>query len=235
MSTSESSSSKSAEQNGHSACSTAVKLSLGQVPLEEICPLRNPDCENAKRLAVEEHQEIAGKMSAAGALRLPAYLDHQRRKHGIIDAAFNFANVFDRVFVWQLAMHEGETFIPGGSIIQPESYKDADDKEMPFGIIIGAGLCALDEIRSHGMDLGHEVAIIAIAPWRLPIEPGRKSGVLMLKSGDLVGSRELAQNLRDGKCRVVAEKNSEGVRVHKYVDEAGETWDPVMPWISDDT
>lgn len=203
--------------------------------LESICPLRNKDCENAKRAILEENAATLKKMSPKGALFLHPYLDQKRLEHGIIDAAFDFEPIYDRVFVWQLGFHKGNTYIPGGVIIQPDAYKDADDKSVPQGIVVGAGLGALDALRSHGTDLGHQVAIIAVAPWSMPIEPGSNIGVLMLQAGDLVGSKELARALRSGKCQIKSEKNSEGVRVHKYVDENGETWDPVLPWTRDDT
>lgn len=199
--------------------------------------MHNSECLNQKRDILKIDEATRALMSPPGALNLPPLLEKRRLEHGIIDAIFTNQPVFDRVFVWQLPSKEGETYLPGGSIVQPDNFRSADDRECPKGIVVGAGLSALDTLRSHGIDLGHVVSIIAVQPWRLPMGHNEKNvavGVLMLRDGDLVGSDDLALLLRQGKVKFESVVTAEGKRVHRLVDQDGQPWDPVSPWIPDD-
>lgn len=199
--------------------------------------MRNPQCENVKREAARETQTILGSMSPKGKLGLPPLLERRRWEYGIPDAAFDIRAVFDRILVWQIATHQGETFVKGGAIIQPANFKEWDLRENPHGILISAGLNALDSLRSNGIDLGHHVTIIHVQPWRLELERdsgGTTKGLLMMQAGDITGSYDLEQALRKGRCQIATKANATGQRIHRLVDEKGEVWDPVTPWIADD-
>jgi hypothetical protein len=194
----------------------------------------NPACENVKRETAEASRVLEGNISPAGALGLPPLLDKRRREYGIPDAAFASRAVYDRVFVWQIWVHQEDTYLPGGAIVQPANFREGDLRENPHGIILSAGLGALDSLRSNGIDLGHHVSIIHVQPWRMPVGIKDSEGVLMLQAGDITGSFDLELALRSGACQITTKANQHGQRMHRLVDREGNIWDPVMPWVADD-
>jgi len=194
----------------------------------------NPACENVKKEAKEESEYLSGLISPKGTLGLPELLDRRRLQHGIPDRAFEAQAMFDRIYVWQIWVHQEETFVPGGAIVQPANYRESDLRENPQGIILSAGLGALDHLRSNGADLGHHVNILHVQPWRIPVGIKDSEGVLVLQTGDVSGSLDLRKALRRGKCRITVRMNEHGQRVHLYEDEQGQVWDPTSPWIADD-
>ena len=211
----------------------------GQIHLESWCPLNNPLCENVKKGAVEEKEEFQKKVSPPGKngnspLGLPPLLEARRLEHQIPDRAFACRAAYDRVFVWQVWIHKEETYLPGGNIVQPANFREGDLRENPHGIILSAGLGALDSLRSNGIDLGHHVTIIHVQPWRLPVGISDHEGVLMLQAGDITGSHDLELALRSGAVRIVVRLNEHGQRIHRFEDAEGNVWDPTMPWVADD-
>lgn len=219
-----------------SPCSPTGTNGAASVDLSLICPMQNPACERQLKDIAQEDKAVRGKISPRGSLGLPPLLDARRLEYGIIDEAFNNQPVFDRIYVWQLPLHEEETFMQGGAIVKPDWMKARDKKTTPRGILVAAGLSALDTLRSHGIDIGHIVTIIAIAPWTLPIAivEGHWFELLMLRDGDIVGSDDLATTLRSGVVKTTTVPSDNGARVHKYTDAEGKTWNPVAPFISDD-
>lgn len=196
--------------------------------------MNNPTCENVKKRAAEETEVVSAKMSPPGKLGLPELLEERRLKYGIPDSAFAFRAVFDRVFVWQIWVHQEETYIPGGAIVQPANFREGSLRENPHGVILSAGLGALDTLRSNGIDLGHHVSIIHVQPWRMPVGISDSEGVLMLQAGDITGSKDLEDAIRNGDCQITTRCNEHGQRVHLFVDKNGQVWDPVKAWVADD-
>ncbi len=164
-----------------------------------------------------------------GTLGLGKLVDEKRWKYGIPDEAF-FAQspAFNRVLVVQIPEDESDTYGDTG-LVKTEAAKKRDLVEAPRGIIVGAGLQALDELRSNGIDIGHTVGFVRLAPFRRPYATiaGERVSLVVLVSGDIVDSEDLGANLRSRKCRIVAKPNEEGVMVHSFVDENGKAWNPV--------
>jgi co-chaperonin GroES (HSP10) len=183
----------------------------------------------ASEQAQEEKQRVLwGRQNQAkpGALNLPPLLEKRRDKYGIIDGAFAAQPVYDRVFVWQIPMEESETF-GGGLIIKTERTKQMEHEEAPRGIIVGAGLKALDSLRSNGIDVGHIVSFVRLSPYRKPCGRGFRNleeHVIILRAGDIIASEDLAEVAREG--GIVTKRNDEG---QHYYDGAGMPTVPVIP------
>lgn len=161
------------------------------------------DLEAAKKRTVL----IKQRMSPEGALGLPPLLEAQRFKYGIPDGAFKSQASFDRIYVWPLDLHEGEATVGGTSIIRPNVTKLRDMQEGHRGVLISAGLIALDNLLSHGIGLGHIVSTNKNVPFARRCEnlEGDWLFYLVMRDGDLAGSETLAEELRAGKKRLVDE------------------------------
>ena len=102
--------------------------------------------------------------------------------------------------------------------------------EAPRGVIVTAGLLALDALRSNGMDLGHIVNFGRLAPFAKVIDEigGHVMTLLIMSAGDIISSEDLPRLLKDRTARVFY--NPE-LGIHEYIDENGKAWRPVMPAI----
>lgn len=127
-------------------------------------------------------------------------------KHGI--PPWPYEAVYDRVVVFSVPEDAAsrDTYIAGGLIAKPENRKSHDQSVTPRGVIVSAGLGALDVMRSHGMDLGHMVWVARLSPWRHQVDKdadGRDIEFLFLRVGDIVGSETLLAQRTAGAVSVV--------------------------------
>lgn len=145
------------------------------------------------------------KMKPRGGLGLPALLDQRRLEWGITDGAFDVQAAFDRILVFQIPEKgmEGGTYGDSGIII-PESSESARKRAAPRGIIVSAGLKALDELRSNGMELGDIVMFNHVAPWRVETDiiQGKWEYLLVMHTGHIIGSEDTTKRLRNGDLKV---------------------------------
>lgn len=178
----------------------------------------------------EWHKHIA----PAGSLGLPAKLDENRLKYGIPNAVFEIEAAFDRIFVFQLPRVFGDK-IEGSMLFRPASAQKRDEESTPRGVIISAGLKALDNLRSNGMGIGHIVNFIRLSPWRLTVQSiaGADVDVLILRDGDIIGSEELVSMRKAGQVETVLVNTKEGPQ-HQIRYPNGEVIAPTVPWIADD-
>jgi hypothetical protein len=170
-------------------------------------------------------------MSPAGALSLPALLDKRRIEFDIIDQAFHLQAAFEFVLLYQIETEElsGGTYGKDSPILIADTTRHREEREAPRGIIVGAGLKALDALRSNGIDLGHIVTHTHAAPYsrRVAIIRGEPIRVLMLQAGDIVGSEDTAQAIREGTARVEVSEDAEtGFAYHYYKAADGKLWKP---------
>lgn len=170
---------------------------------------------------------IASRMSPKGALGLPSKLDEARCTYGIPDSAFKMQAVYDRVLVFQVAMHLGETY-EGGLIIQAETTRDRETRKAPLGIIISAGLKALDILRSNGMDLGHRIIHTNSAPYFVRFDNilGKDWHLIVLQAGQITASFDLAEDLSSRATRVRLFDN-DGAPYHAHIGPDGKAFMPV--------
>jgi hypothetical protein len=175
---------------------------------------------------------IKSKMAPKGSLKLPPLLEARRWEFLMPDGCFQTQALFDRILVMQIPYTDKSTFGDTG-IIMPETTKARLGDEACRGIIVSAGLKALDNLRSNGVDLGHVIRFIRNAPWRMEVDNVLAKTVyeLVMRDGDLIASEDLAEACRRGECRVEWDDEA---KQHVYVDSKGKQWEPKLPWIQED-
>lgn len=182
---------------------------------------------------------IKAEMAPPGSLGLCPLLEKKRLEYLIPDGAFKCHSSFERVSIYQLEVTSGDTkFIKGGMIHMPDTVQGRKHMEEPIGVLVSAGLKALDTLRSNGIDIGHNVKFIRSAPYRTicDIIGSIECYLIEVNAGDICGSYDLQEAINTGECQVrVVESEVDGQisRTHVFVDKDGKTWDPVVPWGSD--
>lgn len=190
--------------------------------------------EHAKRIA----DEIAKNMQPEGdpekKLNLPPLLEKRRCQYGIPDIAFEQVALYNWILVHQIPPKwdedgGGERF-SGTSILKPQTRQSRDEKESSRGIIVSAGMAARDVLRSHGVDLGHVISFVRVAPWIRPTGyfGGVEYNLMVLRDGDLITSEDTQDALRSGKVRIAYDEEK---HQHYFVDESGKRWNPSDPTI----
>lgn len=176
----------------------------------------------AETAAMREH------MSPPGTLNLPPLLEERRLEMGLPDDYFTIDAVFQRVFLKQLDPREfgNDTYGTTGIVMIP-AVLSREAKEAPRGIIVSAGIDALDYLVNHGMDLGHIVEFCQEAPYgiRVGMPGGYEQKVLVIDVGDIIGSEDLAVARNAGDLKVVCDRDDENK--HKMVQRDGSSWTPV--------
>ena len=200
-----------------------AEAQLGNAAQVDSALLPARERERAERLTAA----IKRRQSPPGMLGLPKLLDERRLEHGVTDAAFGIQASFNTVFVLQVSYQEGDTY-EDSKIILTETTKKVERNRAPIGIIISAGLGALDFLRSNGIDLGHKVAFVHSAPYhiRYDVVAGEDRHLIVLESGQIRGSFDLAQNLRKRTVRIIQNPAAADRVEHILIDENGK---PVMP------
>jgi len=200
------------------------------------------DAEERLRLAREIREKYQSK---PGTLGLPPLLDQRRWEHLIPDGAFREQAFNDRIFIYQIGrvdkgIDEGDLHKPAKretwgntSIEMPQQSRDYQKHETPRGILVSAGICALESFHSQGIDLGHIVGFIRNAPWAKEVEyvGAKPVHLLMMNAGDITGSEHLRANLQSGKVQY---KFFEDINEYRFVDENGKQWKPKAPWVPED-
>lgn len=177
------------------------------------------------------------RMSPKGKLKLPPLLERRRWELGIPDGAFARQAVFDRVYIHQFDSNFGEAYVKGGLIIRPPTAQKRQKEECPTGVLLSAGLSAMDSLYSEGIGLGHVVNFTKLAVYRLPVDDvaGMEVNVIVLPVGAICGSHDLEDLRRRGliKRKVVTYKHRETGQVlseHIFVDQKGKRWTPQLPF-----
>jgi hypothetical protein len=159
-----------------------------------------------KEKALRDDAAVKAKMSLPGSLGLPALLDARRCEWGITDGAFREHSAFERILVHQIptVLSSGGK-VGGGTLWMPNTSQDAENRMSCRGIIVSAGLKALDSLRTNGMDLGHIIQFIHLAPFSIPVDylsNGEHRYLLNLNVGDVLSSEDLALQIRKGEMGV---------------------------------
>lgn len=203
---------------------------LGRVNETELSKLT----EDVRTSAERKSRLTQDAMSPPGALRLPPLLEQRRLDFGITDGAFAFQPFHDKILIHQIPA-KPQTYDRGGLLIKTEVQVAKEENECPVGIIVGAGATALDELRANGFDLGHIVLFQRLAPWRHETDyTYKQQKVIVLRTGDLIGSVDLGDAMRRGDVEVVFNEES-----YEHLYQAPETkqmWRPatVKPFVSGD-
>lgn len=158
------------------------------------------------RKARERTELIKQHMSPAGALGLPARLEAARLKYGITDAFFKVQASFDRIFVFPLSLDDGEKAEKtAGGIFKPQTTKLRDLQEGNRGVLISAGLTAMDRLMSHGYELGDIVITNKNVPFARRCETIGVEALhyLVMREADLAGNESQMERIREGRERIV--------------------------------
>jgi hypothetical protein len=206
--------------------------------MDEIKRMPRGYARDAKMMRFAERLDKSGEwakyISPPGALGLPAKLDHNRCKHGIPDSVFTVEALFDRIFVWQLPRVFGDV-IEGTMLIKPETARQREEESTPRGVIVSAGLKALDNLRSNGVNVGDVVNFIRLSPWKLTLQEiaGVEVNVLILRDGDLIASEDLVRARALGAVSTVQVATPEGIE-HRLQKEGEAAMKAGSPWVPDD-
>jgi hypothetical protein len=167
-------------------------------------------------------------------------LDIRRKRYNIPDEVFGVSAVYDRILVYQVQKEEKEFYDEGGLIKKTEIRQTAERRTTPSGVIVTAGVQALDILRSNGVDLGHLVFYTQLAFYRIPVDTilGEDINLVVLRAGEIVASIDLAHALATRQARTITRdrelKDGTKITQHFYVDDKGKQWNPVEGFSPDD-
>lgn len=183
----------------------------------------DPEWAKRDKETQEAHwRELESKVSPVGVLGLDSRLDQVRFEQKIPDAAFRTQASFDRVYLHQLPDNdELELAMKGGLISRTETNKTKARYEASRGIVISAGLYAMDVLRTNGFRLGDVVAFLRLSPYRHTYDTiaGKEQNYLVLRVGDLTGCEGLRARVREGRAVLKLNDQNQHVYVQDGVEE----------------
>lgn len=194
----------------------------------------------AARVAVQTElmeEKRRARVSPAGALGLNPLLDARRLEYLIIDAMFDAACCYDRVYVYQLppkgvVQRRKEAQAGSVKISLSVGWQENEQDKAHRGVVVAAGLNALDHLTAHGMGLGHIVNFALFSPLRhFPDDELPDESLVVLHAGQCVSSEDTMLMLREGKLKV-ERLNIDGNCRHVYRLEDGSQWLPELPFMS---
>ncbi len=149
--------------------------------------------------------ELEKSLAPRGTYNIPMLLDERRFEYGIPNGAFESFPAFDKVYIWQATLTERRTYSDGGAIVKPDAVIASDRNTAPRGIIVSAGLQALDSLRSTGIDIGHIVRFKKFSPFIQPVAEihGVVLTVMVIRDGDIVASEDLARSYHARELSIV--------------------------------
>lgn len=179
-----------------------------------------------------ERKSAARRARMSASLGLPPLLEHRRQHYGITDGAFRRRALYDRIMAYQIGNFEGQETFGDTSILMPDTVKSRDKWTAPRAVIVSAGLKALDNLRSHGVDLGHVITFVRNAPWQIESDviDGKTEHIVVLRDGDLVASEDTERLVRHQFLIETTDTDEDGNLFHLYEGCAN----PQQPWTPDD-
>lgn len=132
----------------------------------------------------------------------PDLLAERVQKYNVIMPPW--APVYDRLLLYPLEDADQPEKV--GSIFTPTSTKTKHGARR--GLLVKAGARALEELYSHGIELGHVLIAAHLTPWeREYATPQGLARVLVLRTPDIVGSEDLEQDLAAGRLWLARDSN----------------------------
>ena len=115
--------------------------------------------------------------------------------------------LFERVIVYLVPDEaaSADKFIPDGMIYKVDQRKETDKARSPRGVIVSAGLAALDILVSNGMQIGEMVWLSPYVQYRFEVgkrENGSPIEFMFLNVGDVVLSEDILQRVVDGELNL---------------------------------
>ena len=149
-------------------------------------------------------------------LRRFPLLEERRWEYMIPDSAWSHWPVYDRVLIVQTS-DVGVRLHSESSLYIPEITQDAEHSTSSEGVIISAGLRALDHAKHHGWDVGHKVSFIANFLFKRRYAfaaDGSELHAGVLRSGDIIGSAELGRYIHEGSRALIYNKETGEHELH---------------------
>ncbi len=148
---------------------------------------------------------LLASLAPRGTFNISMTLDERRFEYGIPNGCFEHLPLFDKVYIWQVTLTERRTYSDGGTILKPEAVMSSDRNTAPRGIIVSAGLQALDSLRSSGCDVGHIVRFKKYAPYIQPVGEinGVPLSVMVIRDGDIISSEDLAADYHGKRVSII--------------------------------
>lgn len=114
---------------------------------------------------------------------------------------------FSRILVYRIPDKAAarKTFVEGGSIVMPDDVHSNNEFRSPRGIIVSAGLQAMDILRGNGMQLGEMIWMASHTPWRFEVDTkkdGKPVEFYFMQAGDVTLSEDLLRSRQAGNIRV---------------------------------
>jgi len=214
-----------------------VQQILGQT--DEQAEIKALAEEQRKRFIVAEsiERQLKESLKPSGYYNISELLDSRRLEYLIPNGAFEVYPAFDKVLIWQISFKESNTYAKGGMIVMPDNIIAAKRNVAPRGIIISAGLKAMDALYSTGIELGHIVRFKKMAPFCMPVEEidGHELTVMEVRDGDIAASEDLATQIHSKRAKIVnvgKDKNIYDFRLELdgniTGDKTAEYYDPSM-------
>lgn len=179
--------------------------------------------------------KLRRSLKPKGYYNISPLLDERRLQYLIPNGAFESYPGFDKCYIWQLSLEgERDTYAEGGKILMPDSVKSYKKNTAPRGILVSAGLQAMDSLYSTGFEIGHIIRFKKFSPFIMPVAEidGHELTVMVVRDGDIEASEDMAAQLTakhghiqnvspDGKSydwRYVFDGKSTGQKVSPYYD-----------------
>lgn len=204
----------------------AKRLSGGRPTAEYLASLLPSELSEHEKQAEIQKASMAPPGGLPGVTGL---LEQRRLEYGIPDHMFDAHASFGFVMVHQITRVVGNTY-GESKILLTEVAKDRETKEAPRGIIVSAGLDALDKLRSNGIDLGHIVMFSRSVPYRASMGFAglKEQKLIILQVGDIFSSEDTATMLFDGQVGISQSTDEiTGFVYHYYNDADGKVWKPM--------
>lgn len=160
------------------------------------------------RVAKSIEEKFRAAMAPAGTYNIPEILEKRRMEYGIPNGAFESYPTFDKVYIWQIPLpgQGGDKYVEGGSILKPENVQSHERNTAPRGIVVSAGLQAMDRLWSSGTSIGDIVRFKKLSPFIMPVAQieGKSFSVYVVRDGDIESSEDFAAKLN---ARTISIKN----------------------------
>lgn len=162
--------------------------------------------------------------------KVESLLDRRIREYNI--PMWPGQSMYDRVIMYRIPdkAAKRETFVEGGSIIMPDDQADTKNWRAPRGVIVSAGLLAMDVLYGNGIGLGEIVWMASHAQWCLEVD-GKVSGdkvertsFYFMQAGDVVSAEDLFEKVVSGTMRAV--RGKDGKHHYEADDGAVPRFDP---------
>lgn len=159
---------------------------------------------------IEHTNKIEAKLRKSlkplGHYNIPEILDKRRIEYLIPNGAFESYPGFDKCYIWQISLEGArDTYSEGGKILMPDAVKSYKKNTAPRGILVSAGLQAMDSLYSTGFEIGDIVRFKKFSPFIMPVGEidGHELAVMVVRDGDLEASEDLALELNERRNNIV--------------------------------